>query len=76
MYIAITLPEPSLAAYVMNTAAHRPVASVQRKDKQIIKYYMTIILDDLLDLSRTPGAVCQSIQRRSAPEVDAGYHAS
>ena len=33
---------------------------------------MTIILDDLLDLSWTPGAVCQSIQSRNTPEVDAG----
>ena len=33
---------------------------------------MTIRLLDLLDLSRTPGAVCQSIHSRNAPEVDAG----
>ena len=39
--------------------------------KQTIKPYTSIRLDDLLDLSRTPGAVCQSIQRRNAPEVDA-----
>ena len=36
---------------------------------------MTIILDDLLDLSRTPGAVCQSIHSRNAPEVVAGTDA-
>ena len=39
--------------------------------KQNYEPYMTIRLVVLLDLSRTPGAVCQSIQRRSAPEVDA-----
>ena len=43
-----------------------------QRDKQIIKPYTSIRLDDLLDLSRTPGAVCQSIHRRNAPEVDAG----
>ena len=43
-----------------------------RRDQQIIKPYMTIRLDDLLDLSRTPGAVYQSIHKRNAPDVDAG----
>ena len=35
-----------------------------------VLYAITLLL--LLDLSRTPGAVCQSIHSRNAPEVDAG----
>ena len=64
-----TIPSSCIAAAAGDGAR----AKGQRdKAKQIIKPYTSIRLDDLLDLSRTPGAVCQSIQRRNAPEVDAG----
>ena len=54
--------------------AHAMIRGWGRKQQaqQTIKPYMNIRLDDLLDLSRTPGAVCQSIQSRNAPDVVAG----
>ena len=47
-------------------------AGAGRQGQQIKQHYIAIILLDLLDLSRTPGAVCQSIHNLNAPVVVAG----